>query len=163
LPFFGNCGEPESIEDKERQGDHSSRPCITARLQRPTRKLWRAEPARRLRRDVLPYLVLLRVGFSLPPPLLTARCALTAPFHPYRAQLRPEILPVGALSFPFFWERVGTKSLRVPQVRPSFGPTWDTTRYGVPHPYRLVLAIGWDPIDLWKQLGAAVYFLWHFP
>jgi len=35
-----------SIEDKERQGDHSSRPDITVRLQRPTRKLWRAEPAR---------------------------------------------------------------------------------------------------------------------
>ena len=32
---------------------------------------------------ILPYLVLLRVGFSLPPPLLAARCALTAPFHPY--------------------------------------------------------------------------------
>jgi len=30
-----------------------------------------------------PYLVLLRVGFTLPPPLQTARCALTAPFHPY--------------------------------------------------------------------------------
>jgi len=67
--------------------------------------LGRTEPARRPRRDVLPYLVLLRVGFSLPPPLLTARCALTAPFHPYPAQLRPEIL----------W---------VPQVRPSFGLTW---------------------------------------
>jgi hypothetical protein len=35
---------------------------------------------------VLPYLVLLRVGFALPPPLLAARCALTAPFHPYPAQ-----------------------------------------------------------------------------
>ena len=35
---------------------------------------------------VLPYLVLLRVGFALPPSLLTARCALTAPFHPYPAQ-----------------------------------------------------------------------------
>jgi hypothetical protein len=34
-------------------------------------------------KDVLPYLVLLRVGFALPPPLLAARCALTAPFHPY--------------------------------------------------------------------------------
>jgi hypothetical protein len=31
-----------------------------------------------------PYLVLLRVGFTLPPALLPARCALTAPFHPYR-------------------------------------------------------------------------------
>jgi len=33
-------------------------------------------PARR------PYLVLLPVGFTLPPPLPAARCALTAPFHP---------------------------------------------------------------------------------
>jgi hypothetical protein len=32
-----------------------------------------------------PYLVLLRVGFTLPPALPSARCALTAPFHPYRS------------------------------------------------------------------------------
>ncbi len=31
-----------------------------------------------------PYLVLLPVGFTLPPPLPEARCALTAPFHPCR-------------------------------------------------------------------------------
>jgi hypothetical protein len=31
------------------------------------------------------YLVLLPVGFSVPPPLPAARCALTAPFHPCRA------------------------------------------------------------------------------
>src|SRR5260221_547497 len=31
-----------------------------------------------------PYLVLLPVGFALPPPLPAARCALTAPFHPCR-------------------------------------------------------------------------------
>ena len=30
-----------------------------------------------------PYLVLLRVGFTLPPALPPERCALTAPFHPY--------------------------------------------------------------------------------
>jgi hypothetical protein len=30
-----------------------------------------------------PYLVLLRVGFTLPPALPLERCALTAPFHPY--------------------------------------------------------------------------------
>jgi len=30
------------------------------------------------------YLVLLRVGFTLPRLLPAARCALTAPFHPYR-------------------------------------------------------------------------------
>ena len=33
--------------------------------------------------SLLPYLVLLRVGFSLPAELLPPRCALTAPFHPY--------------------------------------------------------------------------------
>jgi hypothetical protein len=32
----------------------------------------------------LPYLVLLRVGFAMPRALLRERCALTAPFHPYR-------------------------------------------------------------------------------
>ena len=31
-----------------------------------------------------PYLVLLRVGFTLPPALRLERCALTAPFHPYQ-------------------------------------------------------------------------------
>ena len=30
-----------------------------------------------------PYLILLPVGFALPPLLPEARCALTAPFHPY--------------------------------------------------------------------------------
>ena len=38
-----------------------------------------------LRRACRPYLVLLRVGFAVPPPLPDARCALTAPFHPCRA------------------------------------------------------------------------------
>ena len=37
-----------------------------------------------------PYLVLLRVGFTLPPMLPPARCALTAPFHPY-----PPAFPAG--------------------------------------------------------------------
>ena len=34
-------------------------------------------------RHLPPYLVLLRVGFTLPPALPPERCALTAPFHPY--------------------------------------------------------------------------------
>ena len=33
-----------------------------------------------------PYLILLPVGFALPPLLPEARCALTAPFHPYLAE-----------------------------------------------------------------------------
>src|SRR5437879_4980151 len=32
---------------------------------------------------LLPYLVLLRVGFTLPAGSLRPRCAFTAPFHPY--------------------------------------------------------------------------------
>ena len=37
---------------------------------------------------MLPYLVLLRVGFTLPRLLPAARCALTAPFHPYLCEHR---------------------------------------------------------------------------
>src|SRR6266404_8085528 len=36
-----------------------------------------------LRLQLLPYLVLLRVGFAMRRALLPGRCALTAPFHPY--------------------------------------------------------------------------------
>ena len=39
-------------------------------------------------RRVLPYLALLQVGFAVPLVLPPARCALTAPFHPYRRRLR---------------------------------------------------------------------------
>jgi len=53
----------------------------------------RAGPARRaglaLGPRVPPYLVLLRVGFTLPPTLRPERCALTAPFHPYHCVGQP--------------------------------------------------------------------------
>jgi hypothetical protein len=42
-----------------------------------------AAPALLLGPRFPPYLVLLRVGFTLPPALPPERCALTAPFHPY--------------------------------------------------------------------------------
>ena len=35
-------------------------------------------------RPLSPYLALLRMGFTVPPPLPAERCALTAPFHPCR-------------------------------------------------------------------------------
>ena len=38
-----------------------------------------------------PGLVLLRVGFAVPPPSPEGRCALTAPFHPYRPLARPAV------------------------------------------------------------------------
>ena len=40
---------------------------------------------------LLPYLVLLRMGFALPDGSLHPRCALTAPFHPYR---KPSLRPI---------------------------------------------------------------------
>ncbi len=56
---------------------HPSRTAVTRRLQQPTRKRGRTPP-------VLPYLVLLQVGFTSAALLPGRRCALTAPFHPYR-------------------------------------------------------------------------------
>src|SRR5262245_33256340 len=41
-----------------------------------------------------PYLVLLRAGFCLPPVLPRARCALTAPFHPYSTSVGAEAPPL---------------------------------------------------------------------
>src|ERR1700683_3894310 len=75
---------------------HSSGTPVTRRLQQPTRTA-RSRPdpealrfyAKTSRRS---YSVLLPVGFAVPPALPPARCALTAPFHPYR--LHP--LPGGA-------------------------------------------------------------------
>jgi hypothetical protein len=70
-----------------RGGDgHSSGALVAKRLLRPTRAAAR-RPARQpgdFRGARRSYLVLLPVGFSLPPPLPAARCALTAPFHPCR-------------------------------------------------------------------------------
>jgi len=62
-----------------------------------------------------PYLVLLPVGFTVPPPLPGARCALTAPFHPCRPVHRgatgrrfafcgtfPRVAPAGCYPAPYF-------------------------------------------------------------
>ena len=59
----------------------------TCRRGTPLRAAWahRADAQRCMTRckRFPPYLVLLRVGFTLPPALPPERCALTAPFHPY--------------------------------------------------------------------------------
>ena len=60
--------------------DHSSGTRLAARLTRPTRAAGR-DTLRRCRRG-RPYSVLLPVGFTLPPLLPGARCALAAPFRP---------------------------------------------------------------------------------
>ena len=62
-------------------GNHSSGTRVTAGPQATY-----PDPARATPWD--PYLVLLRVGFTVPPLLPAARCALTAPFHPYSKSLK---------------------------------------------------------------------------
>src|SRR5882724_13244673 len=68
---------------------HLGRPLPDASRDRPGRR--RGNPPDRTRglnrRPICrPYLVLLPVGFTLPPPLPAPRCALTAPFHPCRPE-----------------------------------------------------------------------------
>src|SRR5215469_11487129 len=62
------------------------------------------------------YLVLLPVGFSLPPPLPAARCALTAPFHP----CRPPSLSVGPAVY-FLWHCPWGRPRR---ALPGTAPPW---------------------------------------
>src|SRR5437868_2521010 len=64
---------------------HLGRSSPNASRDRPERR--RGRPARQpgfRHAACRSYLVLLPVGFPLPPPLPAARCALTAPFHPCR-------------------------------------------------------------------------------
>src|SRR5579864_1625582 len=86
---------------------------------------WRLEQRRvknGLRRpQLLPYLVLLRVGFAMPRALLRERCALTAPFHPYRFNSRaPQRLAPASPSRPVRAERLspfGSPRSRTSQAR----------------------------------------------
>jgi len=52
-----------------------------------------APPLARRRAPRRPYSVLLPVGFAVPLALPQARCALTAPFHPYRGHLPRKVRP----------------------------------------------------------------------
>ena len=72
-----SADKPGSVVDNHPSGTH-----VAVRLERPTRKPLRAAGTSPKAR-ALPYLVLLQVGFAVPPMLPPARCALTAPFHPY--------------------------------------------------------------------------------
>ena len=70
--------------------------------------------------DALPYLVLLRVGFTLPPVLPPARCALTAPFHPYPASAFSVGVPLRGLeAVCFLWHFPWA---RAPQALPGTLP-----------------------------------------
>ena len=95
-----------ALRRRSADDDHSSSPAIAGGIKRPTRRLRTGRPSGdRCRRP--PYLVLLRAGFCLPPVLPRARCALTAPFHPYpppplRASARQALRPAvgGIFSVP---------------------------------------------------------------
>ena len=85
--------KPGSVPLRVCGGDgHSSGTSVAERLARPTRAAARkarpAAPSRDRGAACRSYLVLLPVGFALPPPLPAARCALTAPFHPCRPPSR---------------------------------------------------------------------------
>jgi hypothetical protein len=84
----GNASRPVSrvlSHGFPRLYDHSSGTSVAGRFAQPTRATGRNTP-HVLRHARSPYSVLLPVGFTLPPLLPEARCALTAPFHPSRAE-----------------------------------------------------------------------------
>ena len=71
---------------------------------------------------LLPYLVLLQVGFAVPVVLPPLRCALTAPFHPYRRRER-RLGGIFLLHFPW---------THVPQALPGTVPCEARTFLHVP-------------------------------
>ncbi len=90
--------KPGSVRHRFREADgsmaiHLGRPLPNASRDLPGRRRGKSPGSRRACR---PYLVLLRVGFTLPPPLPEARCALTAPFHPCPAD-EPRVREPGGL------------------------------------------------------------------
>src|SRR5919198_1387823 len=69
---------------------HSSGTMLAHGLEQPTRTAGLTSPCGVIAfancPRCRPYSVLLPVGFAMPLPLPETRCALTAPFHPYRAE-----------------------------------------------------------------------------
>ncbi len=81
----GHSSRRRITADTQQQPTREFRPVAASRFRNPP---WRIGPIRdgpiRVEDHLPAYLVLLRVGFTLPQLLPAARCALTAPFHPYR-------------------------------------------------------------------------------
>ena len=69
--------ETDSTDD-----GYSSGMPVTRHLLQPTRTSLAGSPV--LIKQLCPYMVLLRMGFTLPGLSPALRCALTAPFHPYQ-------------------------------------------------------------------------------
>src|SRR5437764_211865 len=105
---------------------HLGRSLPNASRDRPERRRGRPRPAPLAEASTAcrSYLVLLPVGFTLPPPLPAARCALTAPFHPCRPPSRRPNRLGGVFLWHFPWGRPrralpGT----VPPWSPDFPPS----------------------------------------
>jgi len=88
-PKFGHPGPPPASWPVSRVLSAATSSGMTIHLGRPLPDASCNQPGRRPgnrpehRCSRHPYSVLLPVGFAVPPPLPDARCALTAPFHPY--------------------------------------------------------------------------------
>ncbi|ODN65929.1 hypothetical protein A9E74_02353 [Methylophaga muralis] len=132
---FEMADKPGSVVD-----NHSSGTDVTICLKQPTR-----EPCgpHVMPKHLFLYLVLLLVGFTMPLLLPEARCALTAPFHPYL-----KIHSGGLLSV----------ALAV-DLRPP-GVTWHLTLWSPDFPHseslRTSSAIVWP--SQWAILPEQLYF-----
>ena len=118
-----------SRDGRNRSGDgHSSGTFVTKRLARPTRAAMRRPirhrgKSRNIRRS---YLVLLPVGFALPPPLPAARCALTAPFHPCRPHPEGQNGLGGVFLWHFPW---GRPRRALPGTAPPWSPDFPPSAF----------------------------------
>ena len=158
--------KPGSVPPRVCGGDgHSSGTFVAERLARPTRAAARqARPAAPeiVTRDAAcrSYLVLLPVGFALPPPLPAARCALTAPFHPCRPcrPMRPSQGRRTGLGGVFLWHFPWGRPRRalpgtVPPWSPDFPPSrrpQGRTESGHPTVWHGTI---WDALRICKPAG----------
>jgi len=114
---------------------HLGRPLPNASCDLPG---WQPEnmPSRAETQECHPFLVLLPVGFTMPPPLPGMRCALTTPFHPYRQALRrcrryafcctfPGVAPAGRYPAPCFrGARTFLPPTRLPAAKGDHPTVW---------------------------------------
>src|ERR1700761_8166954 len=127
---------------------------------------------------LLPYLALLQVGFAMPSLLPGPRCALTAPFHPYRPPVAFTVgslggllsvaLSVGSRPPGVTWHLIR----RSPDFPPSPSPSCDSSEnsdcpadsrlHYLIHWLRSLVAISaeWGPTFFWRPAKSVVFAGW---
>jgi hypothetical protein len=125
---------------------HLGRSLLSASSNQPGRRRGDA-PAPALRRELCrPYSVLLPAGFAVPRLLPAARCALTAPFHPYLG--KPEAV---CFLWHFPWGRPRrTLSGAVSPWSPDFPPR-NAFRSGHPADWRVQIRPFAAPKSSWRK------------